>query len=253
MCRLLGWATRRPASLLDLLGEKDLYDFTELSCKHADGWGLAHSNGTGVEVHKQPDAARTSDDFARWSQQGVTDLGLVHLRWATLGLGVRPENTHPFTDGRLAFAHNGSIMPPAGIDRLLSPKAKQLRRGDTDSERYFLAVLSRIGEGATPREALLRTVGDIAATTGFTSLNCLLLTPDELYAVSRFDPAGPLHEEGPDYFHLRYRAGDDAVVVASSGWGRDWRQLGNGDLLVVRRHSLDVSVVPIDDHSFAAS
>ena len=254
MCRLLGWATRRPTSLLDLLGERDLADFTELSLKHADGWGLAHSTGSGVGVHKQPDAARTSDDFARWSQQGTFDLGLVHLRWATLGLGVRQENTHPFTDGRLAFAHNGSIMPPAALDRLLSPEMRRLRRGDTDSERYFLAVLSRMAEGATAREALVRTVADVAGIAGFTSLNCLLLTPEELYAVSRFDAAAPLRkEEGPDYFHLRYRAGEDAVVVASSGWGRDWRQLANGDLLVVRRGSLDVSVVPVDDRSFAGS
>jgi hypothetical protein len=34
--------------------------------------------------------------------------------------------------------------------------------------------------------------------------------------------------------------------VASSGWGRDWRQLADGDLLVVRRRTLETAVVTRD-------
>ena len=62
--------------------------------------------------------------FADWSRATRSDLGLVHLRRATLGLPVRAENTHPFTDGRLAFAHNGSISPPPALDVLLSPTTR---------------------------------------------------------------------------------------------------------------------------------
>src|SRR4051794_15495367 len=118
MCRLLGWASRVPTSLLDLLGQDDLNDFTALSGKHGDGWGLARRTGAGVEVRKRPDAARTSREFDGRARDAGSDLGLAHLRWATLGLDVRVENTHPFTDGRVAFAHNGSIAPPESIDRL---------------------------------------------------------------------------------------------------------------------------------------
>ena len=63
-----------------------------------------------------------------------------------------------------------------------------MRTGDTDSERYFLAVLSQLEAGATPAEALRAAVAGIVATASFTSLNCLLLTPEELYAVCFFDP-----------------------------------------------------------------
>jgi predicted glutamine amidotransferase len=253
MCRLLGWATRTPTSLQDLLGPADLDAFTELSCKHADGWGMARSTDTGVEVRKRADAARTSDDFTALARAGRSDLGLAHLRWATLGLGVRPENTHPFTDGRLAFAHNGSISPPASLDRLLPRRVRRQRRGDTDSERYFLAVLARIAEGATPAEALTSVVTEIAGSTRYTSLNCLLLTPDALYAVSRYDAVAPVRaDEGPDYFSLRYRVGPDAVVVASSGWGSGWQELANGELMVVRRGTLDVAVTPLGDLARAA-
>jgi predicted glutamine amidotransferase len=247
VCRLLGWATRRPLPLTDLLGRADLDAFTELSCTHGDGWGAAHSTGTGVEVLKSPDAARESEAFARWAAEQPTDLGMVHLRWATLGLPVRPENTHPFTDGRIAFAHNGSISPPESLDALLTPAGRGARGGDTDSERYFLAVLARIGDGEAPGAALAGTVRDIAGRCDFSSLNALLLTPDRLVAVSLPGPRADQHAQGPDYFSLRHRSTGDAVVVASSGWGGDWQELAPGELLEVDRHTLQVTVTPVEE------
>jgi predicted glutamine amidotransferase len=246
MCRLLGWASRRPLPLTDVLGQADLDAFTELSCTHGDGWGAARTTGTGVEVRRSPDAARESDAFAQWAAGTATDLGMVHLRWATLGLPVRPENTHPFTDGQVAFAHNGSIRPPASLDALLPPEVRGLRAGDTDSERYFLAVLARIRGGEDPGAALAGTVRDIAARCDFSSLNALLLTPDRLYAVCRPGPEADQHQSGPDYFTLRYRVTGESVVVASSGWGSGWRDLGDGDLLEVDRATLEVTVTAVD-------
>jgi predicted glutamine amidotransferase len=242
MCRLLGWTTRTPTTLSDLLGEDDLADFTELSAKHGNGWGVARSTRRRVVVRKRADAARSSAEFARWARGRRTDSGIAHLRWATLGLGIGPDNTHPFTDGRVAFAHNGSIRPPAALDELLTQRSQRRRRGTTDSERYFLAVVQRLRDGAAPAEALRTTADEIAATTPFSSLNCLLLTPDELYAFCRFDADGELEDEDPQYYTLRYRVTGDAVVVSSSGWGRDWQELRNGELLVVRRRTLETAV-----------
>jgi predicted glutamine amidotransferase len=243
MCRLLGWATRRPTTLLDLVGTEDLHGFTELSAKHCDGWGVARATETGVKVHKRADAARGSRAFAHWARGYASDLGMAHLRMATMGLSVGIENTHPFTDGQYAFAHNGSVLSPASLDRLVDPGVARLRRGTTDSERYFLALLSRLRRGAAPADALRDTVDEIAAGLPFTSLNCLLLTAEELIAVCRYDPAADLEDRDPDYYRLRYRVTDDAVVVSSSGWGRGWQELGNGELLAVRRRSLTTTVV----------
>jgi predicted glutamine amidotransferase len=243
MCRLLGWTTRVPTTLADLLGEHDLRAFTELSVQHADGWGVARATEDGVKVHKRPDSARSSRAFSLWARTHASDLGLAHLRWATMGLGIGIENTHPFTDGSVAFAHNGSVLHPGSLDRLVARDVRRLRRGTTDSERYFLALLTRMRAGAAPREALLDTVDEIAETSPFTSLNCLLLTPDELIALCHFDPKGPLEDKDPEYYRLRYRVTDDAVVVSSSGWGRDWQELANGDLLTVERGTLRATVV----------
>src|SRR5688572_2030835 len=99
MCRLLGWASSTPTTLHDLLGSADLADFTELSLHHGDGWGVARSTGRGVSVRKRPDPARTSARFDRWARRRRTDMGVAHLRRATLDLRVDRDNTHPFTDG----------------------------------------------------------------------------------------------------------------------------------------------------------
>lgn len=243
MCRLLGWASQTSTTLHDLLGADDLGEFTELSLRHGDGWGVARSTGRGVSVRKSPDAARSSARFDRWARRRRTELGLAHLRRATLGLRIDRGNTHPFTDGRVAFAHNGSILPPAALDSLIPARDRDLRRGTTDSERYFLAVRARMQEGASPKEALRTTADDIAAVATFTSLNCLLLTPEALHAFCRVDPDGPLEDDDPEYYRLRYRTGPEGVVVSSSGWGRDWQELADGDLLVVRRRTLATSLV----------
>ena len=114
-----------------------------------------------------------------------------------LGQALRGQVRLTVADGRVAFAHNGSIRPPAALDELLTQRSQRARRGTTDSERYFLLVAQRLRDGATPAEALRTTADEIAATTPFTSLNCLLLTPDELYAFCRFDPDGDLEDKDP--------------------------------------------------------
>jgi predicted glutamine amidotransferase len=245
MCRLLGWAARTPRTVADLLGPEDLAAFTALSRKHGDGWGVAWHTGHGIDVHTSPDAACASRAYDEWTLHRVSDLGLVHLRWATLGLPVEQANTHPFADSGVAFAHNGSVRPPASLDELLSAEQRAAMRGTTDSERYFRAVLTAAQEA--PLDVALAAVIDrVAATRDFTSLNCLLVTPDTLYAACRFDP-GHEGDEGEDYFHLGYRVTDDAVVVASSGWGRGWQLLRDGELLAVDRATLATSVVSLEE------
>ncbi len=250
MCRLLGYATRTPTTLADLLGEVELQEFTELSRKHADGWGLAWATNDGVEVTKAPDAARVSPLFASISHEHLSDLGLLHLRWATLGLDVVAENTHPFTDGTIAFAHNGSVKPPSSLDALVPDDFASLRQGTTDSERYFFATLAR-ARRMDSAEALAETVNLIASSLEYSSLNAMIASATELIAVSRFDPVAEAREAEPNYYQLRYRVTPDAVVVSSSGWGAGWNTLENGEMLVVQRGTLEVSVRRLSEEQVA--
>jgi len=250
MCRLLGHASTTPTSLLELLGDADLESFTALSRKHGDGWGTARAAGHALAVEKAPDAAHASRRFAELAREDSSDLALVHLRWGTLGLPVEPDNTHPFSDGRLAFAHNGSVTPRTVLDALVDDRVRPLQRGDTDSELLFLALLSRLPDGPVTDDQVVRAyaqmLAEVHALLPGCSLNSLLLTPTRLVAACRHDPAG--HEYGDvDYYRLGWHATVSRVVVASSGWGRDWTDLPNGHLLEVDRGTLHTRVSPLPE------
>jgi predicted glutamine amidotransferase len=245
MCRLLGTVSTTPVTLDDVLGtEREA--FLGLAAVHGDGWGHAWSTGPAdLEVRKSPESALASAELADLARSRPAEAALTHLRWATLGLPVRPVNTHPFTDGRVVFAHNGSIAPPTALDALIAPELAGRQQGDTDSERYFLAVLSRMAEGATAGEALARTVDDVVAGGAEVhSLNCLLLTPEALFAVCVYDPSW---NEDRDYYPLLHRRVGDTVVVASTGWtdSAGWTTVSNGQMLVVERGTLATSLVPV--------
>jgi predicted glutamine amidotransferase len=246
MCRLLGTVSTTPVTLDDVLGT-ERGAFLGLASVHGDGWGHAWSTATAdLEVRKSPDSALTSTELAELARSRPAEAALTHLRWATLGLPVRPVNTHPFTDGRVAFAHNGSVSPPAALDALIAPELAARQQGDTDSERYFLAVLSRLAEGASAGAALAATVRDVLASGAEVhSLNCMLLTPEALFAVCCYDPAWG---DDRDYYPLLYRRDGDTVVVASTGWtdSAGWTTVSNGQMLVVERGTLETSIVPVD-------
>lgn len=233
MCRLLGFVATTPMTLQELLGE-DLAPFTELSLKHGDGWGMAVPERDGVFVRKSLGAARRSPEFAELTRTLITDTALVHLRWATLGLPITWDNAHPFTDTRIAFAHNGSIAPPEALDTLIAPELLGRRRGDTDSERYFLALLTQLREHPDPAAALAATVEQVGHIA-HSSINALLLTPQSLHAVCSYTAKAEAEAEEDGYYRMHYAARDGAVIVASSGWGSGWTEMENGTMLSVRR------------------
>jgi len=244
MCRLLGSVSREPVTVDEVLGG-ERGAFLALAAQHGDGWGHAWTGPDGLEVRKQPDSALVSQELAELAAGQAAEAALTHLRWATLGLSVRSVNTHPFTGDGVAFAHNGSISPPEALDRLIAPPLSQQRQGDTDSERYFLAVRSRLAQGSTPEQALVTTVADVLASGAKVhSLNCMLLTPEALLAVCCYDPGS---YEDPDYYPLLHRRTGGTVVVASTGWtdSAGWSTLGNGQMLVVERGSLRTTVVEV--------
>ena len=243
MCRLLGSVSRTPLTVDAVLGDRR-DDFLGLARKHGDGWGHAWSTGADLHVRKDPGSALTSPQLAGLTRDQPALAAVTHLRWATLDLAVDTANTHPFTDGTVAFAHNGSVKPPQVLDTLVAPELAGERRGTTDSERYFLALRSRM-RYEEPGTALVRTVEAIVHSGAvINSLNALLLTPDHLYAVCSYDPAS---DDDPDYYPLLYRRIGDHVVVTSTGWtdSRGWSTVSNGQMLVVERGSLNTSLVPV--------
>jgi predicted glutamine amidotransferase len=246
MCRLLGYAARQPVIAEHVL-EDTLEAFIELSHLHADGWGLAWYDEQGHVQHaKTPKAAHASAEFSSLAASVRTDALIAHLRWATPGFALCMENTHPFIYKQFAFAHNGAVAPNEDLEALIAPHLRGHITGTTDSERHFLALLS-VFEKTAPVEAFRIHMNTLRQQLQSTSLNCLLLTPQALYAACDFDPNAPLLQRDPDYFYLHYRATPDAVVVASTGLGQGegWQTLKNGQMLIVERDTLKSTIVDI--------
>ncbi len=260
MCRLLGWVAAEPRSLVEVVGRAGVEEFTVLSRDHADGWGVAWWSGGQLELVTSTAPAYADPQFAALTEDLRADAAMLHFRWATPGLPVRPENTHPFRHDGAAFAHNGRIVPFDGLLRLLPPDEMADLQGDTDSERYFRIMMGRmLAHG--PVEGIRRSIAEIGSELTPSSLNVLLLTAHALTAVSCYDAASAptlggrptvlLEEEEPPeqvrgHFELRYRATPDAVVVASSGWSQpDWELLPNGTALRVPRGQVTPEVVEV--------
>jgi predicted glutamine amidotransferase len=246
MCRLLALASRAPTTLMDVLGH-ELSSFVNLSRHHADGWGMAWRDGSDeLSVAKDIGPAHSSDLLEKLSRTADSDLALLHLRLATPGLGIALENTHPFTAGAAAFAHNGAIKPFEELDSLLAVEERCQLRGTTDSERYFLAFLAALERTGSIERALPGLFERICGRYQYSSLNFALLTSERLYAVCAFNPDDEVLRETPDYYTLRYRVAPDAVVVGSSGWADgDWEALANRQVLVVERGTLATRVLDL--------
>lgn len=261
MCRLLGYCARRPASLAGLIGDQGLREFTALSCFHSDGWGMAWTDGGPIGLHRSPLQASEDPVYGELAQRPLGRLGMVHLRHATPGLPVDIENTHPFVLGDVAMAHNGAIHPQDRLPELLPAAWEERMTGTTDSERYFLHILSRLQAGADMVTAIGETAAAITARFTVSSLNAVLQTGDALYAVSCHDrsqiPEARMRARGftgsavelAEHFDLKYRQTAGAVVVASSGWSQDsrdgWTAVPNGHVLVVDGDTLQTRIEPL--------
>lgn len=251
MCRLLGYVTREPQAVTKSLGSNEFGSFTSLAALHGDGWGAAWQDPTTGETRTatSPKSAVDDGDYVELTNTALGRGGFVHLRWATAGLAITPENTHPFQQGPYAFGHNGGIKPIAELDSLLTEESRAALRGTTDSERYFRYLLQVITGADDEADAVVRGVGELAQHFPRSSLNALLLTPTTLYAVHVNSAANPpaddmwdlyqSEEEMPvghlhEYFAMYTRQSDDGVHVISSGLTEpDWDPVAPDTVLAI--------------------
>ncbi|MHB1615190.1 MAG: class II glutamine amidotransferase [Actinomycetes bacterium] len=215
MCRLFGWAAPDPTAAGDLLGA-DTARLRGLSHLHADGWGAAWSDGAEIHSIREEVPAHTSAQFDSAVHQGVGRLGLLHLRWATDGLSTCSVNTHPFVRDGVAFIHNGSIPRGPVLDELIDPDLAQTLEGDTDSERYFLAVLSAVRRTGSLPEAFARVV-DALSGAAWPSLNAMWITGSTLGVLAATQPRYRAGDLPTDYYDLRYAREHATTMAWSTG------------------------------------
>ncbi|WP_328360130.1 class II glutamine amidotransferase [Mycobacterium sp. NBC_00419] len=249
MCRLFGLHAGRNlvTATFWLLDAPD--NLAAQSRRNPDGTGLGvfGANGT-PELAKQPMAAWHDRDFACEAHEMTGTTFLAHVRYATTG-ALDVVNTHPFLqDGRL-FAHNGVVDGLDHLDeRLTALGARELVKGQTDSERVFALITANIyAHNGDVAAGLIDAIGWVAENLPLYAVNILLSTatdmwalryPDthDLYVLDRRGQTGAF-ELRTDRIRARsdHLAGQRSVVFASERMDDNpgWRLLDPGELVHV--------------------
>jgi glutamine amidotransferase len=263
MCRLLGSVSPAPATIEAVLGAGQRQVFTDMAQLHRDGWGTAWRDEAGrIRRHVRSTTAAGDARLEHTLAEEASTARIVHLRLATMGLACSTENTHPFLADGMAFAHNGSLEPTGPIERLIGQEQLASLEGTTDSERYLAAVRTQVARGATVFEALVDTVATLRVAYPDRSLNALLLTGTELFAVHAsqdvpiphgvFAASGIPLERLPRhhvdaYYQMRSRRGEDgSILFASSGLDiTGWEPLPAETVTRVDLATLAMETVPL--------
>jgi predicted glutamine amidotransferase len=236
MCRLLGYSSPTPTTFTQVVGS-NFNQFVSLANDHCDGWGIATTNNHKADLYKEPVAATKSAHFKEQLEKHKSNAALLHLRWATEGMPVNESNTHPFTYQDITFIHNGSITPPTALDQLIDKKYLSLAKGTTDSERYFLYLLTQIEKHGFI-DGVKAGLSYIKNNCTYSSINMMIINDTTFMAACIYnqDKIPDRFKSSPDYYHLKYTTHDGQVVVASSGWNQEgWEEIPNGSVLVVDR------------------
>lgn len=175
MCRFVLYSG--PPITLDLLTTRPEHSIIRQSFKARMRTEPLNGDGFGVAWYVpaiSPEPAAFRSIQPAWNNVNLRNLArvttsgtiLAHVRAATSGLGVSETNCHPFTAGRLAFMHNGSVGGFLAIKRKfqekLSDAAFSQIGGTTDSEHVF-ALFRDHYESLAARSASIDTSRSAAA------------------------------------------------------------------------------------------
>jgi glutamine amidotransferase len=261
MCRLFAYVAPTTSAADAELGPAGIESFVSLAQVHGDGWGWSGiaDPGTPPEVQKSVRSAAEDEAFGS-AIAAQARAAMVHLRWATLGLGVQDHNTHPFLADGISFEHNGSLKPLDRVRSLLSAESVERLTGQTDSEMYFALIregvadegevhLEGVADGLPLPSAALEAASRLRAEFPVSSLNAILLDAEQLIVVHA-SAGSSLDEEdiaeilaydlpdehAEDYFALRWRRKDDGtVLIGSTGVaGTDWEALPPESVTTIR-------------------
>ena len=252
MCRFLAYAGA-PIFMEDFVAapahsliHQSLHAEEAKSGTNGDGFGVGwYGERAEPGQYREIRPAWSDENLLSIARQVRSHLFFAHVRAAT-GTATTRANCHPFVHGRYLFMHNGQIggygLIRRRLEALIPDALYGARSGTTDSEALFLLALARIGEGATPAEALSGALGDALAlmqANGIREpLRCAaaLADGDTLHAVRwSSDPKPPT---------LYVCNRDDSIVIASEpvDAARDcWQALPCNSLVSVRAGSLAVS------------
>lgn len=224
MCRMIGVVAERPVPVRALLDETPR-NLASLSLEHPDGWGVALISRDGWSVERGVDCAASSQRWREVVRAAEAPLAIAHVRRRTVG-PVALENTHPFRRGRFVFAHNGTLEDTSSLVGATRREHLAAIDGDTDSERLFAFLLSRIAEARDVQAGLAIGVRALARLGRRASATFLLSDGVRLFA----------YRQGRSLYALARDRGTRAssVCVASEPLtDEEWLEVPEGTLVAV--------------------
>ncbi len=148
MCRMFGFSAARPAAVQrSLLDEPNALRIQ--SQEHPDGWGIGYypEGAAHPSVLRSLNCAFADAEFAESAAHVSARTVIAHVRKASCG-PIALDNTHPFHHEHWLFAHNGTVSQfeavRAQLEAEIDADLRGLLRGQTDSERLFYLVLTRL-------------------------------------------------------------------------------------------------------------
>ena len=154
--------------------------------------------------------------------------GIGHTRWATHG-APSVENAHPHHAGAVSVVHNGIIENFRDLRAELTAGGLG-HNTDTDTETVALLAQFYLDQGATPKEAVLRTIERLDGAYAL----CFLFDgqPDLLIAARKGSPLAVGHGDGEMF------VGSDAIAL--SPLTDRITYLEEGDCAIITRESLEI-------------
>ena len=191
-------------------------------------------------VAKQPLAAFEDQAFAREAREVCSRTFVAHVRYASTGGLVTPEHP-PVRAARPAVRPQRRDRGPRPRSTPSSARDRRSCTGDTDSERFFALItreIERAGGDVGAGSPAAAALGG-ARTSRCSSLNFVLITADELWALRYPDthelyvleraaggPSGGRHlEHASARGTVRVRSGE---LARAAGGGRRHRADGRG-------------------------
>jgi glutamine amidotransferase len=240
---MLGIVAARPIALRALLRDVPR-SLAALSREHPHGWGIASSDQSGWSLHKNDSCAASCASYDRLATTVTSSLAIAHVRQKTVG-GTSLTNTHPFRRGRFVLAHNGTVSDVEALVRRCSARRLAEIEGETDSERLFAFVASRVDESTDVETGVAQAVRELHRVRNVGAVSFLFSDGEHLFA-HRWGRTLYLLLRSPEGEKTARRA--RSVTIASEKLTDEpWQEVAEGALLaigvgerpVVRTVSLD--------------
>lgn len=247
MCRLLAVVSSHPVAYHLYLRDAPK-SLARLAHEHPDGWGAAIcEQDTGWAVFKRTASAKDDSAFHELAVQSRGVLLIAHIRQRTVGpVGI--ANTHPFLRDGWVFAHNGTIKDIEYLTTHSSKKRSKQVEGDTDSERLFAFILTRLDDGGEADEVIATAVAELRARENFGAFNFILAREAAVYVhrcgrslflldkAARAPEQTRVSSETGSVLDVPELEGQRAIFIASEAMTDEaWQEIPDGTLLRLQR------------------